>query len=167
MDYTPANTRKGAWDVTWNSVAIGAVDEVDPTGLMIKLDEIKVGSMGDTVLGRRIIGLEGVIKVQMREIVVANLQALMPWWSSGAIALNPAANNVDVYTYAELLNLHPQEEGASTALDINLLKVFPKIPVGWKRDGNNNELISIEFEPYPDRDQFPLKVYGYVGAVPA
>src|SRR4051794_17443083 len=109
MVYDPTRTRQGSYDITWSTYTAGGVDEVDPTGLVIKLQDVKLGSLGDIALGKRIIGLEGTIKAQLREVDVAAFRALMPWYTSGSVPLTPATFNKDIYAYAAKLTLHPTD----------------------------------------------------------
>jgi hypothetical protein len=165
MSYNVARTRLTNYDVTWNSVALGSVDKVTPD-LKMKTVPIKVGSVGDVVLGERIIALEGTIKVEAREIDRAQYAALMPWSSTGSIPLLPATVHEDLYSYAEILTLHPIDLASATTEDITLIKAVPMVEF-FDSDGkkDNNALVTFSF--YPDRTQLPTLAYGYLGPAPS
>src|SRR5689334_5858058 len=160
-----AKTRKGLYSVVWNAFDFGAIDSVEPD-IELDTDELMVGSVGKVVLGRRIIALTGTIKVVAREIDAALFQKLNPWWSSGPIGLTPATIHKDLYDYAQLLTIHPNDVDAATTEDINLLKAYPRFKP-MKRDGVKDDLVEVEFEFFPDRAQIPALVYGYIGTPPA
>lgn len=171
MTKDPADLTLCAWDVSWNGVDLGYVDDVDPTGLEPILEEKKVGSLGDIVLGHWIIGLKGMIKSQHRQLPVTFYQAVSPWWSSGDIALTPALWHKDFYDYAQKLVLHPNHIAAGTkTLDITLLKAVPMFKPP-KRNNKPPELVEINWLLYPDRSQLVtsgslIAAFGYIGAGP-
>jgi hypothetical protein len=161
MDLT--RTRLRNFDVTWASYAFGAVDKVTPDVKLV-LSPLSVGSVGRAVLGHRIVGVEGAVVVMAREIDLTFFQKMLPWYSAGSIALNPATINKDLYDYAGLLTLHPQDVDATTQ-DINLLKAVPQIK-HMDRDGVKDDAVQVTFTFYPDRTQLPTLVYGYLGTAP-
>ncbi|QOV90886.1 hypothetical protein [Humisphaera borealis] len=166
--YDIANLKLGAWDVTWGSTEFGAVDDVTPT-LDLILKEKRVGSLGPIDLGHWILGLGGMIVTNFREITAAQYQALFPWWTSGSIPLQPSGLNTDLYSYAALLKLHPNEIAeATTTFDINLLKAVPKKVTPPNRNGDVPDVVRVEWQFYPDRAQLgTIKAYGYIGAPPS
>jgi hypothetical protein len=160
--YNIARTRLGDWDICWNSVWLGSVDKVT-VDLKLKLKPIKVGSMGDAVLGMRIIGLEGTVKAELREIDLTQYQNIIPWSGTvtTALQLTPPVINADLYSYAHLLKLHPNDVGDATQ-DINLAFATPTF-TPMSRDGVKDDLILAEWQFFPDRSQLPVKYYGYIG----
>src|SRR4051812_28460235 len=120
-----ANTRRANWDVKWNAADLGYVDDVHPD-LQLMFEPIKVGSIGAAILGQRFTGLEGLIKIQLREVTRATLEKLMPWAAGGgaAIDISPPINT-DLYIYSQVLLLHPTDMGVTTSQDLNLLKTVP------------------------------------------
>jgi hypothetical protein len=167
-----SNIRRTAWDVTWNSVALGLVDEVNPD-LKLMMEPITAGTFGKITLGHRIIGLEGKVSVVVREVILAKIKALAaPWWSTGSVPIAPETFNSDSYALAQLLTLHPHDVAAGTTdQDLTLVKTVPLQPYRVKRDGTKDDMWSVDFEVYPDRSQMeaspPKLVYGYIGPVPA
>ena len=171
-EYNITRTRLGNYDVTWNSIFLGSTDKVDPA-LKLMLEPIKVGSMGKAILGHRIVGLEGDLKIELREIDLTLMTAIQPFganttgvnipWgtNNGSLLLSPAAINVDTYTLSHLLKLHPTDV-ANGIEDINLAFAFPT----WtpmNRNGEKFDLVLANFIFYPDRAQLPNKYYGYIG----
>ena len=169
MDLT--RTKLGDWNVTWNSVALGSVDKVTPD-LKLITKPIKVGTLGDIVVGERIIGLDGTVKVELREIDNTQLAALTPWQVSGqAIPMIPTGYHVDLYSYAQLLTLHPTW-ATDTKTDLNFTKAVPRIINPGEKDGVKDDIIIVEFSFYPDRGSSglaatpPVVTYGTIGTAP-
>lgn len=164
------------YDVTWGSYNVGFVDKVTPK-LALKLKEIKVGTLGDIVIGKRIIGLEGTIEVECREIDVVAINGLMPWsggagnaspsTSGASVPLVPAIYHKDLYDYALPLKLHPTHMGTNTTQDLNLLKAVPHMSYLGDRDGVGDNKVMLEFEFFPDRTALtgtpPTPSYGTIG----
>jgi hypothetical protein len=163
------NLKLGAYDVTWKSNFLGAVDSVEPN-MDLVLKEKRVGSLGAIDVGHWILGLTGTIVTNHREITAANWQKVMPWWSSGSIPMVPTDWHKDLYEYAGLLTLHPRELGATTTFDLSFLKAAPRKVTPPPRNGDNPDVLKVEWVFYPDRSVFgtgsPLLSYGFVGAVP-
>jgi hypothetical protein len=166
MSVTPANLRRNNWNVTFNSVDLGGVDEVDPD-LELMLEPITVGSMGKAILGYRIIGLsKDEITVEVREITRAIIEKLIPWsgGAGAAIDLSPPVNT-DIYAYAQVLLLHPNDvAGGTTSQDLEFLKAVPIQTMNLKRDGQADDVWQIKFKILPDRSQYPALKYGTVKA---
>jgi hypothetical protein len=163
MDIT--KTRLTNQDVTWASFNFGAIDKIT-IAPKPNLKPIKVGSVGDVILGHRLISLDFELKVEAREISLATLQAIMPWYTSGAIPLMPTVAHTDLYSFADVLTLHPIDQGVTTTQDYNFLKVVPLIE-DESADGENDNKLLTGFMVYPDRAQLPALVYGYRGDIPA
>lgn len=158
-------TRLTNFKVSWNGTYLGFVDKVSPN-IKIITKPIKVGSMGDIALGSRVIGAEGVIRVEFRESIAALLTTLTPW--AGADKLLVPARGDDLYDYAALLTLHPEDlPDASKDEDLNFLKAVPNSPFLLERDGLADDKIVAEFAIFPDRAQLPELVYAHLGPVPA
>lgn len=159
-----SRTRLTNYTVTWNSVDLGAVDEIG-VELEIGTKEIKVGSVGDAILGERVINMSGQITVDAREIDLDQLQDLMPWFTSGSIPLLPGTVHKDLYDYAQLLRLHPIDQGATVTQDLCFIKAVPVIGFP-EADGEEDNVLTVTFKLFPDRAQLPSLVYGYVGNAP-
>lgn len=163
------NLRRTNWDPTWSSTALGLQNKVNPD-LKLMLDPITTGTTGKVILGYRIVGLEGKVSIVVRETTLALIRKLAaPWWSSGLVPLVPSAINVDLYSYAALLTLHPHDLGAGTVTeDINLLKTVPVNAYHLERDGVKDDEWMVDFMVFPDRSLLeaspPTLVYGYIGA---
>lgn len=166
MSVNPARAGIEVFDVTWNTYNFGGVDKVTPN-IPLKLDPLKIGSMGDLKLDDQVIGFDdnAEIIVEAREIDAAFFQKMCPWWSSGPIALTPATPNTRLYGYAALLTLHASIAGGTT-LDINISKAVP-IRAIFPTDGKVQKVSTISFKMYPDRTQFPNISYGYIGTPPS
>jgi hypothetical protein len=164
-------TRQCAWSVKWGATGsqfdFGATDKVT-VNLVVKKEPIVLPSLGNIVVGRRIIGLDdgSSVTVLVRQVTAALFQKAIPWYTAGAVSLVPATINADEYQYANLLTLHPSDVDAGTATeDLNLVKAVPVIQ--WpERTGTAADVVPIVFSLYPDRAQLPTRVYGYMGAVP-
>jgi hypothetical protein len=168
-------TRLTNYVCTWNDeatvsgdkVVLETIDEVDLSELDLQKKEIKVGAVGDALLGERIIGMEGAIKVQVRAIDLAIVRKLTPWApSSGPVPATPAGVNVDLYQYAKRLRLHPIDK-TDASEDVVFLKTVPMIPAPFSADGVEDNVLEVTFAVYLDRGQLPDKVYYYTGGLPA
>lgn len=165
-------TRRTMWATTFGTTDLGFADEVAPD-LKLMLEPIVVGSMGKVKLGSRYVGLspDSKVTVDLRETgtLRATLQKLMPWatQTAGALLTLTPPVNVDLYTYAAALVLHPIDKGAVLDEDISLLKACPVNAYNIKRDGQKDDVWRVEFEPYPDRSQFSTTGILVYGSVPA
>ena|SRR5689334_9099638 len=160
-----ANLRRTSYQALWGDSSpfdFGFVDLVNPA-LDLKLDPIQTGTTGKLILGYRPVALEGYVSLIVREITLTMLQKAAPWWSSGAIPLIPSAANVDLYTYAQLLKLHPVDQGATTTQDLNLVKAVPMQAFKLQRDNKNDDAYELRYCFFPDRSQLPSIVYGTIG----
>lgn len=169
MAYDIARTRLTNQNVKWGPLAsqynFGAIDRINVRSVITK-KEIKVGSVGDIVLGHRVLGLDAAISFEAREIDLTFLQKVHPWWTSGAIGMLPATALKDLYDYAQLLTLHPNDlPDATVNQDRNYVKAVPLLESA-DRDGVNDDKDMVTFLIYPDRTQLPNRIYGYIGAVP-
>lgn len=162
---TRLTNHKVKWGASGSQYDFGAIDKVNVRSVITK-KEIKVGSVGDVVLGHRVIGLEAAISFEAREIDLNFLKKVHPWWSSGAIAMLPATVLQDLYTYAQILTLHPNDLADGTVdQDRNFVKAVPVLESS-DRDGVNDDKDMVTFLIYPDRTQLPARIYGYIGAIP-
>jgi hypothetical protein len=168
MALDPSKLRHTTWIATWKAaggdVVLEATDEVDPGGLEMLFHELKVGVTGPAKLGERFVGAEGMISVEQREIDDVIQRKLTPWaGASGSYSLTPD-RGTDLYGYARELVLHPADLPAGTTTeDIHLVKTVPiiKRPKG---DGEEDNVLAVEFWVYPDRAALPQLRYGFVGA---
>lgn len=168
MAMDPSKLRHTTWIATWKAaggdVVLEATDAVDPTGFEMIFHELKVGVTGPQKLGERFVGAEGMITVEQREIGDVLLRALTPWaGASGSYHLTPP-RGTDLYGYARELVLHPSDLAPGTTTeDLHFLKTVPiiKAPEG---DGEEDNVLAVEFWIYPDRTQFPELRFGYRGA---
>jgi hypothetical protein len=154
------------YEVKWKTLTVGLIKDVDPTGLKPKKKEKKIGKIGDIVIDRVSIGMDGSIKMTLHQVNKTVIQQLCPWWTSGSVALTPATKYHSEYANAGELRLHPLNSGA-TDEDIVLLKAFPI----WgppKGDGENWREITVEWNIYPDQTAAlaGTVVYGYYGDPP-
>jgi hypothetical protein len=169
------------YDVTWGAYVFGAVDKVDPSGMKIKTKPIKVGTLGDIMIGERIIGLEGTLKIEIREVDQVTLKALVPWAATAgqatpgsaavSIPIIPATFHKDRYDYALPLKLHPTHLASSdTSQDMVLLKAVGNFVYLGDRDGVKDNALAAEFMFFPNRSDLtaspPLVNYGYYGVAP-
>lgn len=170
MGLTVTRTRKTAYQILWKAAGAGSaydfggVDKITPN-LTLMLEDIRVGTTGRVILGKRIVGLEGTISSELREADLTAAQKLSPWFTSGPLALSPATYNKDLYDYAGLLTLHPVDMGADVTQDLNLLKAAP-VWTPFSADGNTDNKITAEWFPFPDRTQLPVLNWGYMGTPP-
>lgn len=174
MSNNATQLRRTAYQVTWATsptpTDFGFVDAVDPA-LDLKLDPITTGTTGKLILGWRVVGLEGTIKMQMRQTTLANFKVVMPWYVSGSVPLVPPTPNVDLYTYAAQLQLHPVDLAAATVTeDVYMLKAVPMQSFKLKRDGKGDDIYEVSWGFFPDRTKLaldpPQVVYGYIGTPP-
>jgi hypothetical protein len=166
---TTPTGRMTDWDVTWNSIALGTFNEVDPSKLKMTLEPITRGTTGKTILGHMVTGLEGTLTVQCMDVTSTLINDLQPWQTAGEII--PSTPNQDLYSYAQVLTLHPHDVAAATHTeDLNFIKAVPISVIQLKRDGGKQDMLIAEFQLYPDRAQIvgtpPKVVYGYVGPIP-
>ena len=162
------NPRRPAWYVTWNSFELGQSGEVDPTSWKMSKTAITRGTTGKVVLGHFFDGAEGEIKAQVKDLNVTAFVALCPWMTvSTNQILVPSTMNVNMYSFAQKLTLHPMDKGDATE-DLIFPKAVPSVPVNAKRDGQKDDLWEIMFTIYPDLSQLqtatPKLVYGWVGS---
>lgn len=166
--YTP---RRTSWSATWNTFGLGTLYEVDPA-LDLITAEIKRGSTGEIVLGEWIIGLKGVVKVQLADITRIIQEKMTPWFSgvsgTDSIPLVPMTFQQNMYQYAQELVLHPNDL-TTTKEDLHLIKTVPIVTGRIKRDGMKDEVWETTFVPFPDLSRLqaspPVPVWGYVGDV--
>jgi hypothetical protein len=157
--------------VKWKTETIGWTEDVDPNGLKELTIDKKVGEIGDAVLDRVHVGVQGSIKMVLREVVTERLRQLMPWAAAtGSFALRPTTHVFSEYANAGLLVLHPRHLADNvTTDDITLLKAFP-IPSLPKTDSKGFAIIDCMFNIYMDQDALstnpPTYVMGYRGPAP-
>lgn len=167
-DKDPANTKVRTYSVGLGATVEGALDIglVDDVELVESMDlkSIKNSRFGSVSLGMRNVGHQVRIKFILREIVLANLQRLMPWGSQGAGWHVAPPLGADLYSYAQVLVLHPDDVD-DTSEDIVAVKAAPISGVNLKGNGEADSGIAFEFACFPDRDQLPEIVDVYVGAL--
>lgn len=160
------NARLTDWDATWNSVPLGLLNKVKPD-IKIEKEPIKRGTTGKHILGHFITAGTMVISAEIPAPTLAIVRSLCPWFTSGQVNMLPTAMNVNLYTYVQTLTLHPHDVPIATTTEDN---IFPKAVPMWafnlERDGDKEEIWTIEFIVYPDFDQLiaspPVVSYGYI-----
>lgn len=160
-------TRRCNWNATWNTTDLGGVDDVSPNITMM-VRPITIGTIGEAPLGDRFVGLEGTVEIVCREVTRVLMEKMFPWFAgttgTSAVDLSPAVN-VDLYTYAQKLTLHPTDLAADvTAQDLELLKTVPVQGFNLSRTGRDDDGWRLVFKIYPDRSQLPALVYGKLSA---
>jgi hypothetical protein len=146
---------QGDYVVTFNGSGCGLVDDVDPSGVKMILKPITTGSTGkDNVIGLRLVGVQGTIKIKFRQLTLALQQILAPW-NDGAVPLQLIPPlNTDLYDFSCPLILHPDNMGAATTQDLTFAHAVPiNLPM-TKRDGGTPDAAEIEFAIFPDRAVF-------------
>src|ERR1700722_18713346 len=117
---------RSAFSAIFTPVPIGLSEEI-VIDLKLVTDPIRTGTTGKVILGTRVLGIEGSIKIPWREISQAGILAMAPWNGGtvpgGGIQLCPPANT-DLYQYAQLLRLHPTT-ATDNSMDIVLIKAAP------------------------------------------
>ena len=165
MDQT--KLRRTSWDVSAAGTDIGGVDEVDPSGIKLEKDPVRVGTAGKIKLDDRVIGIQdgSVVKIQFRETATwAKMKLMFPWLGAGTDLVPPTGALMTAYAVQWIL--HPHDKPADTSEDIVLYKAVPRQGYAIKRDGTKDDVFEVELEPYPD----PTKVgtsanpYGKIGA---
>jgi hypothetical protein len=150
----PGISRRTNYQVLWKATSpidLGLVDEVDPSGIKMIFDPITTGSTGKkNKLGDRFVGIEGMIKIQLRQLNLNNYESLMPWASTAPYALSPLLN-ADMYTFADQLTLHPVDMLTATTEDIIFTSACPITLPLPKRDGAKDDVWEMMFAIYPNR----------------
>jgi hypothetical protein len=162
------NARETNWDGKWATIPFGLINQVNPD-LKLTLSPIKRGTTGKHVLGHFISALEGDVSVEIPAPSLTIIKAMTPWYSTGTqIFFVPPAMNVNLYTFAQPLVLHPHDvDAADLTQDLTLVKAAPMSAFNLTRDGDKEEIWKLMFFPYPDFDQLvaspPVVSYGYLG----
>jgi hypothetical protein len=150
----PNISRRTNFQCLWKATSpndLGLVDDVDPSGVKLILDPIMTGSTGKkNKLGDRVVGFEGLIKIQLRQLNLNNYETLMPWAATAPYALTPLLN-VDMYSFADQLTLHPVDMLTATTEDIIFTNAVPITLPLPKRTGGNDDLWEMTFAIYPNR----------------
>lgn len=159
-------TRKLDWNVIFDTAGIGLVDAVDPTKLKMVYKELKAGTTGDVVLSDRFVALNGSIDVDVRQITVAQITKLCPWFPHAT----PPVGKL-LYDYAKKLVLHPSDlPDTDKTEDIGFWKAVPMTGYMIKRDGEKEDVWKVSFAIYPDHAKLvpPSEdsPYGWIGAEP-
>ncbi|MGN6724301.1 MAG: hypothetical protein ACTHLZ_00135 [Tepidisphaeraceae bacterium] len=155
------------FSVTWKTLNLGFIKEVDPTNILPIRKEKKIGNLGDMVVDRVWRGLQGTIKTTHHQCDKSMIQAVAPWWTTGTIPGIPSALNFSEYENSGLLTLHPFElPPDNTDYDLNFPKAFPvfKLP----KTGGDWREIDVEWSVYADLTQLSsqLLITHYIGALP-
>ncbi len=155
----------GDYDITWGSIFMGAVDEVDPSGIEMETKIIKVvdGRRCPGRMDRRPKGDDQGHDPGNRRDAVPELKTLV---CVGLIPMIPATFHADLYSYAQKLTLHPTDV-SGTAEDITLLKSFPMFKFPKRKGDDEDTHIEAEWRFWPDRSQLVpgslLLAYGTIG----
>jgi hypothetical protein len=133
------------------------------------LKDITLNQLFKQVMGERIMGMSGKIKIALREISVAGLARNFPWYSgTGNIPLMPTALGGDLYANAVVIVLHPaQIVSTDHSQDYNFLKCVQTGPHKRVSDGDKDDVILLEYSLFPDRSQLPSLNLGYIGTPPS
>src|SRR4051812_25870099 len=119
-----ANLRKFNYSAVWNGVDLGYTNAtvIDP---QLAFTDKKVGSLNGVTLGAWTKGADPFVELEFSEITRTMMEKLSFWFAGSAgqaIKLVPPLG-IDIYTYAQLLVLHPSDLAAGvTSQDPNLLK---------------------------------------------
>lgn len=159
------NARLTSWDAIWNAVPLGLLDKVKPD-IKLEMEPIKRGTTGKHILGHFITASTIKITAEIPAPTLAIVRSMCPWFTSGQVPMMPAAMNVDAYTYAQSLTLHPHDVVSATTEDMIFPKTVPMWAFNLERDGDKEEVWQIQFIVYPDFDQLiaspPVVSYGYI-----
>lgn len=161
-----ANLRRFDYNCVWNSIDHGYVDAVmiDP---QLAYSDKKVGSLGKVILGAWGDAGDPIVEVELREITRTLLEKMAYWFAGSAgqaVKLSPPAG-VDIYTYAQLLTLHPTDiAGGTTSQDVTLLKAVPIWGMKLTVNGENDAVYKMRFRGFPDRSGLPTVDYGSITA---
>src|SRR5712691_3929174 len=106
MALDPTRANVSDYDCTWGAYFLGLVDKVTPD-LKLKTKEVKFGTLGDIKIGERVLGLEGMIKVEGREIDRVLVNGIIAWSATAgnaspgtattALQLTPPLYHKDLY----------------------------------------------------------------------
>jgi len=161
-----ANTKITVYQLTVgeSDVDVGYIGDVEPSIELVLLPT-KVQAMMEQELGDKVIGIKPSFKCVLQEITADNLALAFPWSDGDSIALAPETLGVDLYDYAVKCTLHPIDMGDDASQDYTFLKA---VPIGHTRksDGKTQDGIPMTWKVYPDRDQLPTIVLGYIGEEP-
>jgi len=171
MTKDASKMRISGYAVTFKGDSLGWMQDVDPSGIkVLKVDKL-LPEIGNIVVDKVIIGMDGTIKTVLQQVDIAALRAVIPWApTSGSIPLVPSTQYQSDYSYAGALVLHPRAV-ADDSEDITFVKavpMFPKLPKS--SDGKTWNTLEVEWTPFPDQTVLiadtPVLSYGYIGPAP-
>lgn len=168
-----SETRRTNYLITLDGIGLGLTDDVDPSGVKIMTEPIQCGSTGKIILGERVIGIEGSIKIQHRQVNRTMIDRLMPMIpTTGGSRGGPLNLNIDLYDHAKRLTLHPIDKATGdTSEDVHFLKAVPIVAVAPKRTGKEDDVMDVEYKIYPDRSTMTSAPYKptwfWIGPIPA
>ncbi len=160
-----------SYDLSLGGSNVGYIEEITVTR-SVELRDRTVLQLGSQVLGQVIQSVSVAISAQLREVTLAHLALLCPWFPTAGevlgtdpVPLNPEIGT-DLYDYAQAAVLHPRELGEDTGQDISLLRavVIPDFELAG--DADEDAVIPVTIRAYPDRSELPSIVLGYIGAAP-
>jgi hypothetical protein len=171
MAADPTKTRRAAWDATLGAHDLGGVDSVDPTGIKMMLDPVKIGSVGKMKIDDRFVGCtdDSQIKIVVREVTRVRMEKLCPWFVGTTLVTDingtPPVNTLIANAYAQELRLHPTDKGSTINEDLVFFKVVPVGPAALiKRTGTVDDAWEITLNIYPDLTKLPANPYFQVHA---
>jgi hypothetical protein len=157
-------TFSGPQKIKFNGAWIGWCKEVDPTNLKLILKEIRVPVLGNIVVDHVVLGIEGLLNLDLQEPVLDLAQKLAWGWTSGNVPLSPRGGT-RLYPVAKAMIIHPRELADSvTTHDRNFLKAVALCPWLLKRDGEQVDHWPQQFFIYPNMADLATGVtYGDIG----
>ena len=158
------------YDVSISGSDAGYIDEPEVT-LEADRSEIRLTQLHKQLLGTRIRGVKGRLRMRFRQIKAANLARAFPWFDgtpgTDPIPIAPATLGEDLYQYAVPIVLHPiRLDAEDTSHDYTFPKAVPSGSHRRSGSGDEDDYIEIEWDILPDRADLPDVVLGWIGSDP-
>jgi hypothetical protein len=152
----PAATRREMYDVSYGGHALGGLQKVDLSKLVMMLDAIMIGSFGKLKLDDRFVGLEAGAQVSI-DVVQTNRQMInlaiatgTPGVGTTEVPLVPATlNTLMSATYGKALLIHPRSKLTDVSEDLELYKTV-QVGAPISRTGTADDVWTLVFNVYPD-----------------
>lgn len=161
MTATPLKTRRDMYDVSFGGQPLGGLQNVDLSGVKLKLQAVMIGSLGAIKLDDRCVGIEdgSIIKVVVVQTDREMLNTVLPLGpgsgtATAALELVPPVNTLLNATYGKALLIHPRDQAAGISEDI---EVYKAVQVGppVSRTGIVDDAWELSFMLYPDLTKLP------------